>query len=61
MTRYASTCLIILLLVVAALVVDSSTAEAECLLPIPDGGPEDYVPSKENLWGDIEKVELPFV
>jgi hypothetical protein len=39
----------------------ASPAQAACLLPIPDGGGEDYKPSKENLWSDIERVELPFV
>lgn len=32
-----------------------------CRLPIPDGGDEGYVPSKENLFGDIVRVELPLV
>jgi hypothetical protein len=32
-----------------------------CRLPIPDGGDEDYVPSKANLFGDIVRVELPLV
>lgn len=32
-----------------------------CRLPIPDGGDESYVPSKENLFGDIVRVELPLV
>ncbi|HEY5993321.1 MAG TPA: hypothetical protein VIU46_01855 [Gallionellaceae bacterium] len=39
----------------------SPLAKAACLLPISDGGGKDYMPSKENLWGDIERVELPFV
>lgn len=34
---------------------------ATCRLPIPDGGDETYVPSRENLFGDIERVELPYV
>lgn len=61
MTKSVRAGLQILLLVAATLVLDWPTAEAKCMLPIPDGGPEDYVPSKENLWGNIEKVELPFV
>lgn len=61
MTKSVSASLQILLLVAATLIWGWPTAEAKCLLPIPDGGSEDYVPSKENLWGDIEKVELPFV
>ena len=36
-------------------------ASAACLLPIPDGGDETYVPSRENLFGNIERVELPYV
>ncbi len=48
-------------IVACLLVISLPTAEAECLLPIPDGGPENYAPSRENLWGDVEKVELPFV
>jgi len=33
---------------------------SECRLPVPDGGDETYVPSKENLFGNIERVELPY-
>jgi len=32
-----------------------------CRLPIPDGGDEGYVPSRENLFGDIVLVEFPLV
>jgi hypothetical protein len=32
-----------------------------CRLPIPDGGGEDYVPSKENLFGEIVRVKFPLV
>lgn len=52
---------LVLLLGAATLGLASPPAKAECLLPIPDGGGEGYKPSKENLWGDIERVELPFV
>src|SRR5438105_10574039 len=34
---------------------------ATCRLPIPDGGDETYVPSRANLFGNIERVELPYV
>lgn len=37
------------------------TSSGACRLPIPDGGDEGYVPSKENLFGDIVRVELPLV
>jgi hypothetical protein len=34
-------------------------ATAKCILPIPDGdGPS---PSQENIFGDVEKVDLPYV
>ena len=59
MTKLLKVCLKVLLL--AMFIMWWPTAEAKCLLPIPDGGSEGYAPSKENLWGDIEKVELPFV
>ncbi len=52
---------LLFLLLGAATGLASLPAKAECLLPIPDGGGEGYKPSKENLWGDIERVELPFV
>jgi hypothetical protein len=32
-----------------------------CRLPIPDGVEEGYAPSKENLFGDIVRVDLPLV
>lgn len=32
-----------------------------CRLPIPDGGDEGYVPSKDNLFGNVVQVALPFV
>ncbi len=32
-----------------------------CRLPIPDGGDEGYVPSRDNLFGDVVQVALPFV
>lgn len=53
--------LLVLLLGAATFGLAAPPAQAACLLPIPDGGGEDYTPSKENLWGDIERVELPFV
>jgi hypothetical protein len=34
---------------------------ATCNLPIPDGGPDNYTWSKENIFGEIETVELPSV
>jgi hypothetical protein len=61
MRHLAMANLLFLLLGAASLGVGSAPAKAECLLPIPDGGGEGYKPSKENLWGDIERVELPFV
>lgn len=61
MRNFAVTNLLFLLLSVATLSLASTPAKAACLLPVPDGGGENYKPSKENLWGDIERVELPFV
>ena len=37
------------------------SSSGACRLPIPDGGDDGYVPSKENLFGDIVRVELPLV
>ncbi len=37
------------------------SSPAACRLPVPDGGDEGYVPSKENLFGDIVRVDLPLV
>ncbi|HJW25235.1 MAG TPA: hypothetical protein VJ576_10085 [Rhodocyclaceae bacterium] len=45
----------------AGLLVAPLSSSGACRLPIPDGGGEDYVPSKENLFGDIVRVELPLV
>ncbi len=61
MRNFAMANLLFLLLGAATLGFASLPAKAACLLPIPDGGGEGYKPSKENLWGDIERVELPFV
>ena len=37
------------------------SSSGACRLPISDGGDEGYVPSKENLFGDIVRVSLPVV
>jgi hypothetical protein len=35
--------------------------DSTCHLPIPDGGPDGYMQSKENVFGEVEKVEFPNV
>lgn len=45
----------------AGLLLAPMSSSGACRLPIPDGGDEGYVPSKENLFGDIVRVELPLV
>ena len=37
------------------------SASATCRLPIPDGGDETYIPSRANVFGNIQRVELPYV
>ena len=37
------------------------SAVGACRLPVPDGGGDDYVPSPENIFGDIVRVKLPVV
>ncbi len=44
-----------------SLLIASCQVSAKCQLPIPDGGDESYIPSKENIFGDIAKIELPYV
>lgn len=61
MRNFAIANLLCLLLGAAPLTLAAPPAKAECLLPTPDGSPGDFTPSRENLWGDIERVELPFV
>lgn len=34
---------------------------AKCLLPIPDGGGDNYAPSRPNIFGEIDRVALPNV
>jgi hypothetical protein len=34
---------------------------AKCLLPIADGGGHNYVPSRPNVFGVVERVDLPNV
>lgn len=53
--------MLLLLLGAAAPAVAAPQAKSMCNLPIPDTTPDGYIVSKENLWGDITKVELPFV
>ena len=45
----------------AGLFLAPQSSYGACRLPIPDGGDEGYVPSKENFFGDIVRVELPLV
>ena len=45
----------------AGLLLAPLSSSGACSLPIPDGGGEGYVPSKENLFGDIVRVEFPLV
>lgn len=45
----------------AALFLAPLSSWGACHLPIPDGGDEGYVPSEENLFGDIVRVKLPLV
>lgn len=52
---------IITLSIMATVSMASFSVGAKCNLPIPDGGGEDYITSKENIFGDIDKVALPFV
>ena len=37
------------------------SSSGACRLPIPDGGDEGHVTSKENIFGDIVRVDLPLV
>lgn len=61
MRNFAVANMLILLLGAATPAFAAPHAKAVCNLPIPDGGPDDYKTSDENIWGDISKVELPFV
>jgi hypothetical protein len=45
----------------AALLLAPPAWPGACRLPIADGGPQGYAPSKENLFGDIVRVSLPVV
>ena len=51
----------LVLCLLIGLVLTPLAASATCRLPIPDGGDENYVPSRENIFGNIERVELPNV
>lgn len=51
----------VVLCLYAGLFLTPLSSYGACRLPIPDGGDEGYVPSKENLFGSIVRVELPLV
>jgi hypothetical protein len=61
MTYMGKLNLIVTLSFSTALFMFSHQVSATCQLPIPDGGDETYIPSKANIFGDIVKVELPYV
>jgi hypothetical protein len=49
------------LCLLAGILLAPLSSSGACRLPIPDGGDERYVPSKENLFGDIVRIDLPLV